>query len=121
MPPLPLATRIPRENIVAMLVYIRDNKEVSTSELCRPLSRLENKLYNSYPNELLRALAHFLVKRGFVAGEKTHIGGGEFFFRNLRVTNKGLHYIDRRWYLALAWDELKDIFARIVAATFKPN
>jgi hypothetical protein len=49
------------------------------------------------------------------------MGGGKFFLDNMEITNKGLHYIDRSWYLALAWDELKDIMARTVAFMVKPN
>jgi hypothetical protein len=103
-----------REQIVAMPVYIRDHEEVSGTERCMPLAQLEGKLYSDYPNDWLRAVVRFLIKQNFVTGNKTRMGGGLLFFKDLKVTNKGLHYINGRWCIEWVWDQVKDIIARIV-------
>jgi hypothetical protein len=112
---------LPRETLIVLLKYIRDRTEVSVSILAMPLATLECKTVNQYSNEWLSAVVRFLVKQGLVTVDRAPMGAGKFFLRNLKITPKGLRYIDRRWYIAWGWSEVKDVVARTLARMFSPN
>jgi hypothetical protein len=113
--------RLPRKTIVVILKYIRDHRECTDTTLVVPIAKLEGKVYKQYRNDWLRAVGRYLIRRGFVVADETNIGGGIYFHRNYEITDKGLHFLDRRWILRTIWDEAKDVLGRAIASLFKPT
>lgn len=107
--------KLPRETIVALLKFIEKQPQCSTMSLGLALATFENKTLRDYSNDYLRQISRFLIERGFVTGGKIYMGRNLCTFNGLEVTAKGVRYLDPSWFLAVIWDQLKDLAARIIA------
>ena len=113
--------RLPRPTIEALLTYVRKNPGFCDDPLfALVMASFEHKLVNDYSNDLCRQIGRYLVRRGLVTCRRIRIGRSMYKGDSYQLTPKGDRYLDRRWFIWLVWDEVKDFMARVVAHKMEP-